>query len=48
MRTWNVRALYEGRAFPGDTRQVGKPAVRWRDSVEDLKAMGFINWKRKA
>jgi hypothetical protein len=28
---------------------VGRPAVRWLDSVEeDLKTMGFRNWRRKS
>jgi hypothetical protein len=34
---------------PERTRRVGRPAVRWLDSVEeDFKTMGFGNWRRKA
>jgi hypothetical protein len=34
---------------PEGTRQVDRPAIRWLDSVEeDLKTMGFRNWRRKS
>ena len=33
---------------PEDTRQVGRPAFRWLDSVDkDMKIMGFRNWRQK-
>jgi hypothetical protein len=35
-------------AFPVDTRQDGRPAVRWLDSVEDVKAVAFRNYRRKS
>jgi hypothetical protein len=34
---------------PEGTRRVGRPAIRWQDSVEDdLKTMGYRNWRRKS
>jgi hypothetical protein len=34
---------------PEGTRRVGRPAIRWLDSVEeDMKTMGFRNWKQKS
>jgi hypothetical protein len=33
---------------PEGAREVGMPAVRWLDSEEDLKTLGFINWKLKS
>ena len=34
---------------PEDTRHVGKPKLRWSDSVEeDFKKMGVRNWRRKS
>jgi hypothetical protein len=33
---------------PEGTRRVGRPAVRWLDSIEeDIKIMGVRNWRRK-
>jgi hypothetical protein len=33
---------------PFATRRIGKPKLRWLDSVEeDLKKMGVKNWRRK-
>jgi len=33
---------------PKGNRRVGKPKVRWFESVEeDLKKMGVRNWRRK-
>jgi hypothetical protein len=33
---------------PEGIRRVGRPAIRWLDSIEeDLKIMGFRNWRRK-
>jgi hypothetical protein len=33
---------------PEGNRRVGKPEVRWLESVEeDLKQMGVRNWRRK-
>jgi hypothetical protein len=33
---------------PEGTRQVGIPAIRWLDSIEeDLKIMGIRNWRQK-
>jgi hypothetical protein len=29
------------------TQRVGRPAIRWLDSIEDLKVMGVRNWRRK-
>jgi len=29
-------------------RHVGKPKLRWLDSVEDLKKKGVRNWRRKS
>lgn len=31
---------------PENTRQVGRPAIRWLDSVEDLKKIGITNWDK--
>jgi hypothetical protein len=32
-----------------DTRQIGRPASRWLDAIqEDLKIMGIRNWGRKS
>ena len=34
---------------PESTRHVGKPELRWLESVgEDLKKMGLRNWRRKS
>jgi hypothetical protein len=34
---------------PEGPREVGMPAIRWLDSAEeDLKTMGFINWRLKS
>jgi hypothetical protein len=34
---------------PEDTRRLGKPKLRWLDSVEeDLKTMGVGNWRFKS
>jgi hypothetical protein len=33
---------------PEGTRLVGRPAIRWLDSVGDLKTVGFRNWRRKS
>jgi hypothetical protein len=34
---------------PEDTRRVGKPELRWLESVEgDLKNMGVRNWRRES
>jgi hypothetical protein len=33
---------------PDSTRRVGRPVVRWLDSIEDdLKILGITNWRRK-
>jgi hypothetical protein len=33
---------------PEDTRRVGKPHVKWLESVEEgLKNMGLRNWRRE-
>jgi hypothetical protein len=33
---------------PEGVRRVGRPAIRWLDSIEeDLKIMGFRNWRRE-
>jgi hypothetical protein len=33
---------------PEDTQRVGRPAIRWLDSIEyAVKMMGVRNWRRK-
>jgi hypothetical protein len=33
---------------PEDTQRVGRPAIRWLDSIkENMKIMGVRNWRRK-
>jgi hypothetical protein len=43
-----VLSLYRSGALLEGTRRVGRPAVWWLDSVEDLKTTGVRNWRRKA
>jgi hypothetical protein len=33
---------------PEGTRRVGRPAIRWMDSVEDLETVGVRYWRRKS
>jgi hypothetical protein len=33
---------------PEGTRRVSRSAIRWLQSVEDLKTMGVRNWRRKS
>jgi hypothetical protein len=32
---------------PDGNRRVGRPAIRWLDSVVNLKVMGIRNWRLK-